>query len=81
MHSWVCQRVVAGSRSCTCGPDAAQGSPTRLSNRFLPERPCFWPPPAEFWLHPADVMRFKAEVMRHLPILIYGDRTKLTESE
>jgi len=26
-------------------------------------------------------MRFKAEVMRHLPILIYGDRTKLTESE
>ena len=38
-------------------------------------------PRAEFWLHPADVMRFKAEVMRHLPILIYGDRTKLTESE
>ena len=27
------------------------------------------------------MVRFKAEVMRHLPILIYGDRTRLTESE
>ena len=37
--------------------------------------------PAEFWLRPEHVVRFKAEVMRHLPILIYGDRTRLTESE
>ncbi len=37
------------------------------------------PPPAEFWLHPADVMRFKAEAIKHLPVLIFGDRQKLTE--
>ena len=38
-------------------------------------------PTAEFWLRPEHVVRFKAAVMRHLPILIYGDRTRLTESE
>lgn len=38
-------------------------------------------PPAEFWLHPADVMRFKAEAIKHLPVLIFGDRQKLTEGK
>lgn len=41
------------------------------------------PPPCtlatEFWLHPADVMRFKMEVVKHLPVLLFGDRRKLTE--
>jgi SPX domain protein involved in polyphosphate accumulation len=33
----------------------------------------------KFWLLPADVARFKAEVARHLPVLVYGDRRRLTE--
>jgi hypothetical protein len=35
--------------------------------------------PAEFWLKPTDLTRFKVEVIKHLPILIFGDRRKLTE--
>lgn len=38
-----------------------------------------WFTGAEFWLQPADLTRFKAEVIKHLPILIFGDRRKLTE--
>ncbi|KAL4433860.1 hypothetical protein ABPG75_000301 [Micractinium tetrahymenae] len=52
----------------------------------LAGRPAHWVPPdrfqrvtRKFWLHPADVMRFKAEVIKHLPVLIFGDRQKLTE--
>lgn len=53
----------------------------------LAGRPAHWVPPdrfqrvtRKFWLHPADVMRFKAEVIKHLPVLIFGDRQKLTEA-
>ncbi|KAL4419518.1 hypothetical protein ABPG77_005749, partial [Micractinium sp. CCAP 211/92] len=52
----------------------------------LAGRPAHWVPPdrfqrvtRKFWLHPADVMRFKAEAIKHLPVLIFGDRQKLTE--
>lgn len=33
----------------------------------------------KFWLRPVDVPKFKAEVVKQLPILIYGEREKLTE--
>lgn len=35
----------------------------------------------KFWLLPRDVVRFKAQVLQHLPVLIYGDRQKLSEGE
>lgn len=35
----------------------------------------------KFWLRQRDVGRFKAEVLRHLPILIYGERCRLTDVE
>lgn len=51
-------------------------------------RPSRWVPPTKFqrvtrkfWVHPADVMRLKALLIRHLPILIFDDRQKLTEGE
>eukprot|EP00887_Chlorella_sp_A99_P003724 scaffold7.g3724.t1 len=47
-----------------------------------------WVPPTKFqrctrkfWVHPSDVMALKAQIIRHLPILIFGDRTKLTEGD
>jgi SPX domain protein involved in polyphosphate accumulation len=33
----------------------------------------------KFWLKPSDVTRFKAEIIKHLPILVYGNRRKITE--
>lgn len=35
----------------------------------------------KFWILPRNVTRFKMEVVKHLPVLIYGDRRKLTEGE
>ncbi|KDD72374.1 VTC domain-containing protein, partial [Helicosporidium sp. ATCC 50920] len=35
----------------------------------------------KFWLRPGDVTRFKAAVIPHLPVLIYGDRTRLLDLE
>lgn len=33
----------------------------------------------KFWVLPHNVFRFKVCVLKHLPILIYGDRQKITE--
>lgn len=33
----------------------------------------------KFWLLPKNVVKFKVEVLQHLPILIYGDRQKVSE--
>lgn len=33
----------------------------------------------KFWILPKDVARFKSEVIKHLPILVYGDRKKVTQ--
>jgi SPX domain protein involved in polyphosphate accumulation/uncharacterized membrane protein YidH (DUF202 family) len=45
-----------------------------------------WVPPKQFqrvtrkfWLKPADVTRFKVEVMKNFPILVFGDRVRLTD--
>ena len=73
LHSCAVSHQHCARRPCTELPKTA----THCSVLHPPGLPH----PAEFWLHPDDVMRFKAEVMRHLPILIYGDRTKLTERE
>lgn len=35
----------------------------------------------KFWLQPADVIKFKCQLIKHLPVLIFGDRRKLTEGE
>lgn len=33
----------------------------------------------KFWILPRDVTRFKLHVMRHLPILVYGERSKILD--
>jgi SPX domain protein involved in polyphosphate accumulation len=45
-----------------------------------------WVPPSQFcrltrkfWLHPSGVTAFKVAALKHLPILIFGDRQKLSE--
>ena len=47
-----------------------------------------WVPPEKFqrltrkfWLQPADVIKFKCQLIKHLPVLIFGDRRKMTEGE
>ncbi|KAK9808768.1 hypothetical protein WJX72_003237 [[Myrmecia] bisecta] len=44
-----------------------------------------WEPPSKFqrettkyWIQPHDVMRLKCELIKHIPILIFGERQKLT---
>lgn len=47
-----------------------------------------WVPPSQFcrltrkfWLHPSGVTAFKVAALKHLPILIFGDRQKLSEGD
>lgn len=64
-------------------PSAGQSngnSSDKKKNRWVaPQR--FVRVTRKFWLRQRDLGRFKAEVLRHLPILIYGERCRLTDMD